>query len=60
VQFVVVVINEAQASKLVHEKTDTRPCRADHIGKRLLPDLGYDRFGLSLLAKIGHEEKQPG
>jgi len=36
---VAVVIDKAQLPKLVHEKTDARSRRADHLGERLLTDL---------------------
>ena len=31
--------NEAQLPELIHEETDSRPGRADHVGQRLLADL---------------------
>src|SRR4029079_6358642 len=39
-----VVIDEAQFPEFVHEKTHSRPRRADHLGESLLADLGY--YGL--------------
>jgi hypothetical protein len=54
-----IVVDEPQFAKFVHESTHTRPCGADHLRKRLLADFRYDRLWPPLLAKIGHQEKQP-
>jgi hypothetical protein len=39
-----VVVNEAQFSKLVHEKTHPGPGRSNHIRKGLLADFRKDRL----------------
>jgi len=47
-----VVVNEAQFSKFVHEKTHSGPGRADHLRKRLLADLRDHRLRFLFLAKV--------
>jgi hypothetical protein len=56
---VAVVIDEAQFPEFVHEETDTRPGRADHLGERLLADLGRDRLRPAFLGEIREEKKRP-
>src|SRR5712672_2256059 len=41
---VAIVGNEPELAELVHEGADARPRRADHLGERLVADLGQDRF----------------
>src|SRR3981081_2080819 len=48
-QVAAVVVDEAEPSKLVHEKADARARGADHLRKRLLADLCDDRLGLGVL-----------
>jgi hypothetical protein len=55
-----VVMNEAQFSKFVHEETHAGPRRADHLRKRLLADFRDHRLRFVILAKVGHEQEQPG
>src|ERR1700716_4324522 len=54
-QAAAVVVDEAEPSKLVHEKADARARGADHLRKRLLADLCDDRLGLGVLAEIRPE-----
>ena len=35
-----IVTDEAELSEFVHKETDPRPSRPDHLGKRLLADIG--------------------
>ena len=56
---VAVVINKTQFSKLVHEKTHARACRADHFRQCLLADFRNDRLGPTFFAKIRQEQKDP-
>lgn len=35
-----IVTNKAKFSELVHKETDPRPSGPDHLGKRLLADIG--------------------
>ena len=42
----VVVIDEALLPELIHEMTDPRPGRADHLRQVFLIDSGNDSFGL--------------
>jgi hypothetical protein len=53
-------MNEAQFSKFVHEETHAGPGRADHLRKRLLADFRDHRLRFPFLAKVGHEQEQPG
>ena len=54
------VVNEAQFSKFVHEKTHPGPGRADHIRKGLLADFREDRLRFGFLAKVRQQQEQPG
>jgi hypothetical protein len=54
-----VVIDQAQFSKFVHEKTHARPGRSDHLRKRLLADFCYDRLRPTFLAEIRQQQKSP-
>jgi len=56
-QAAAVVVDEPQPPKFIHEKADTGPCRADHLGKRLLADLCDDRLGPRFFAKICQEQQ---
>src|SRR5580700_6946775 len=55
-----VVVNKTQFSKFVHEKTHPGPSRSDHIRKRLLADFREDRLRFLVLAKVRHQQEQPG
>ena len=54
-----VIINQAQSSKLVHEKTHAGPGRSDHLRKRLLADFCYNRLRSAFLAEIRQKQKSP-
>src|SRR6478736_6203454 len=56
--YAAVVVDKTQFSKFVHESTDARSRRADHLCKCLLADFRQDWFGFALLPKI--REKQEG
>lgn len=47
-----IVFNKPQSPKLVHEEANARPSRADHLGERLLVDLGDDGLRFSFFAEI--------
>jgi hypothetical protein len=51
-----VVIDEAQLTKLVHEVTDPRPCRADHLGQSFLADLRDNRLRPAFLSEVGQQQ----
>ena len=55
-----VVVNEAQFSKFVHEKTHAGPGRADHLRKRLLADFRDHRLRFVFLAKVRQQQEQAG
>src|SRR5208283_2380521 len=55
-----VVMNETQFPESVHEKTDSRTSRTDHLGQGLLADLGNYRLGFAFLAKMSEQQKDPG
>ena len=40
-----VVLDEPEPSEFVHEEVDSGPCRADHLGERLLGELGQRSLG---------------
>ena len=50
-----VVVNEAQFSKLVHEKTNAGPGRADHVRERFLADFRDQWLRFVILAKVRQE-----
>ena len=52
-----VVTDEAEVTKLVHEKANPRSGRANHFSEQLLAYLRYDWLWLSLFAKVGHQEQ---
>jgi hypothetical protein len=54
-----VVVDQAQLSKLVHEKAHARSCRTDHLRQCPLTDLRYDWLGPTFLAKIRQQQKGP-
>ena len=54
-----VVIDKAQFPKFVHEKTDARSRRADHLRQCLLADLCYEWLWPTVLAKIRQKQKDP-
>jgi hypothetical protein len=49
------VVNEAKLSEPVHEEAHPRPGRADHLGERLLTDVGDNRFGRAFLAEMSQQ-----
>ena len=55
-----VVVNEAEFSKLVHEKAHARPGRSDHLRKRLLADFRDHRLRFVFLTKVRQQQKQAG
>ena len=54
------IVDEAQLSEPIHEKTDPRPGCADHFRQRLLTDFGNYRLGFAFLAKMSEQQKDPG
>ena len=46
-----IVTDEAELSKFVHKETDPRPSGPDHLGKRLLADIGNCRLRLAFFSK---------
>ena len=54
-----VVADQAQLSKLVHEKTNARSRRADHISQRFLIDTRVNRRGVTLFSKIREQQEEP-
>jgi hypothetical protein len=53
-----IVFNEPKSPKLVHEKANARPSRADHLGERLLVDLGDDGLRFSFFAEIRQQQEE--
>ena len=54
-----VIVNEAQLSKPIHEKTDSRPGCAYHVCEGLLTDLGDYSLGHAFLAEMSKQEQNP-
>ena len=55
------VFNEAQFPKPIHEETDSRPGRADHVGQRLLADLRNEKVHVvAFIPIVGQRQKNPG
>jgi hypothetical protein len=54
-----VVMDETQFPEPVHEKADSRASGVNHLGQRLLTDLGNHGFRNTLLAKM-RQQKDPG
>ena len=54
-----IIVNEAQLSEPIHEKTHPRPGRADHVCEGLLTDLGDYGLGHAFLAEMGKQEQNP-
>ena len=52
-----IIFDEAELAKLVHEVTDTRARRADHLGQGLLIDLGNDDVLFSFFPVIRHQQE---
>ena len=48
----VFVIDKTMLFELIHEMTDPRPSRADHLRQAFLIDSGKHRFGPAFLAKM--------
>jgi hypothetical protein len=48
-----IVLDETKLPKFVHEKAHSGTSSSDHIGQRLLRDIGNYRFGLAFLSEIG-------
>ena len=51
------VVNEAQLPEPVHEEADPRAGGPDHLGQRLLTDLGHYGFRNAFLAKMSEQQK---
>ena len=54
-----VVFDEAESAKAIHEKTDARPSRSDHLCQGFLCDLGDQTLRFARLSKIRHQQKNP-
>src|ERR1700730_5037512 len=53
------IVNEAQLPEPVHDKVNPRPSCAHHLCQSLLTDFGNCNFGLSILAEVSKQEKNP-
>ena len=54
-----VILDEAQLSKLVHEKTYPGARRPDHFGQGFLTDPGHDGLMVSVFAEAGQQQQNP-
>jgi hypothetical protein len=52
-----VVFNEAKVSKLIHETSDMRPRRTDHLRQRFMTYLGHNTRRLAFLFVAGEQQK---
>jgi hypothetical protein len=55
---VTIVVDEAQASKLIHKEAHAAAGRSDHLCEGLLTDLRQYWLGFALLAEIGQDQQQ--
>jgi len=58
-QSVFAVIDKAQLSEPVHEKANSGPGCAYHIGESLLTDPGDDHLRHAFLAEMSQQEQNP-
>jgi len=49
------VIDKAKLPELIHEVTDPRPGRADHLCQVILANSGKHKFGSTFLAEMGEQ-----
>jgi hypothetical protein len=54
---VVAVIDKTQLPEFIHEMTDSRPGRADHLRQAFLIDARKYRFGSTFLAKMRQQQQ---
>ena len=54
-----VVVNEAQGSKAVHEKTHSRSGGAYHLSQGFLTDFRDNSLRHAFLAEMGQQEQNP-
>jgi hypothetical protein len=54
------IVNKAQLSEPIHEKTDSRAGCAYHLCERLLTHLGDYSLGLTFLAEMSKQKKNTG
>ena len=52
------VVEEAQLSEPVHEETDPRPGRADHLREGLLANLGDYGLRHAFLAEVSKQQQE--
>ena len=52
-----VVLNKTQFAEAIHEQTDARTGRRDHLGQRLLRDVRYHRLRFAGLSTFRHQQK---
>jgi hypothetical protein len=53
------VIDKAQLLELIHEMTDPRPSRADHLRQVFLIDSGMYSFSSTFLPKMSQQQENP-
>ena len=56
----VIVFDKAQIPELIHEMTDPRTGRADHLRQRILIYCGNYGFGSTFLAEMSQQQQNPG
>ena len=58
-QTAVIIVDKAVLSEPVHEMTDPRPGRADHLCQSILIHIGDYYFSLAFLAKMREQKENP-
>ena len=58
-QSAVIIVNKALLSEPVHEMTDPRPGRADHLCQSILIYVGDYDFRLAFLTKMRKQQENP-
>jgi hypothetical protein len=53
-----VIVDKAQPAKLIHEETDARARRANHLRERLLANLRDDRLGPPFLTEVRQQQQK--
>jgi hypothetical protein len=59
IQRAIVVLDEAQLAKFIHEEVDSRPRRPNSSRQYLLIDVRNDWVQLGVLAEVGKQQEHP-
>ena len=50
------IVNQTIFLEPIHEETDPRACRPDHLGECFLADLRDDLFWFTFFPEMGHQQ----